>query len=827
MNQSQRPQNPFLESPIADGKDIWSANLVNLDELHNSIFQKVLDALQTTQGVFSIAITGSTGTGKTQLFARIRHHLRDQAYCVYINGDKIINLDNLSSAFLKFVIDSLSRPSPSGVMYIQELATALFNKALAVGNTNRRFAPKELTDNFNSFVTKRNNLVEQIRSLIQQDNPALTDSANVIRAILWTLSTSQDNYLAPIALDWLKGEEISADDAKIMKLPSKGEQDSLDRSLRLLRIASNYKPVIICFDELESIKANSHAQKLNELIADYIYTLHNNLEIAPLSHPILILSLWIRKRWQETLAVKATGEGGAVKRLCSFPPLQFNPLNLDTELLNEESGLKLVRMWLERYEALGAKEPFEYVGGESAVRQFTRERPAPRRLWEWCCEAWEKNLGDVQTPPDYRQRLEAIYADLTDSTYPELMDDDYLISKTLIFAFNHVLGETIENVQVEKITPTDNISQNRFQFTIHGMENNQKVSIGVGVCQAPNATVVGTMVNRLIDYNKHKLTRGCLVRSENRKINQATRAYQNLQKLITPPLNGEFVRLIESEITELYALQLLADRVHQESFPTNVLAEFFREKASANALVKEILSDPCGQIPDRVATKSIIQVNTGDSDDDLGELSIESLESGDTVMLNTPESPITIIHDLLIAQFRQPLTIAQAISDGDNVSGVFIEDATNRIFEYQINDGGLAYRLAKFIQTLSKKKMQVLNRFSKQELIALLKIYIELYRVCGGKLEILTNDDFGDEEVALERYGFYPAEETSTPIIYYKEEKFGVALGVYLFWGDEERESLSSAFVDDDPLGEFTDFDDFDRAFERMYGRISYYLNES
>lgn len=826
MNQSRRPKNPFLESAIADSKDIWADDLVMFDELHNSAFHTIIDALGEVKGVFSIALTGSTGTGKTHLVARIRHHLRDQAYCIYVNADKVIHLDNFSSAFLKFVIDNLSRPSSSGVMYIQEIATALFNRALEVDNINKRFQPQELTNVFNSFVRKNNNLADKVRSKIQQDNPALTDSTNLIRAILWTLSTSGDNFLAPIALDWLKGEEISSDDARIMKLPSGNEQGYLDRSLQILRIASLYKPIIICFDELESNKADKSCRTTKEVVADFIYTLHNNLESTELTHPILILSLWIPRDWEQVSQVdKIGGVGGLNKRLCSYTRLGLQPISLDRELLNEESGLRLVRLWLEKYEALGSTEPFEYVGGETALRAFTKQRPTPRRLWEWCCQAWEKHFANELSVPLYDQfqeRLETRFMALKDSSYPELMDDDHLISQILIFAFNHVIGETIENVQVQAITPTKNVDHDRFQFTIKGIENGKNVAIGVGVCQTSNVRMVNTMVRRLCEYEKYQLTRGCLVRSENRRITQTSQAYQNLQELISAPLNGEFVKLNEAEIKELYALKLLAEENHEQPYPPDILADFIRQKSAHNPLIKEILSDPSGQIPDRVVTQTTIEVaSTNDEGLSLDDLVLETEEKQ---MLQ--KSPSEIVHDLLIEQFHQPLTVAYLASDGENISGAFVEDATNRIFDYQINSKGLSYRMAKFLQDMPTKKVKVLNRFNKQELIALLRIYIELYRVYGGTIEILTNDDFTDPESALDRYGFYPASTTSTPIIYYKDTKFQIGLGVYLFWDDEENESLSSAFVDDNPAGEFVTFDNFDQAFEHFYKRILYYLQE-
>ena len=264
-------KNPFLKPPIVNSKDIWSDQICDFEEIHADACQKIFDALQQVKGTFSIAIVGNAGSGKTQLFSRVRHKLssNEEAFCVYVNADQIASLDYISVAFQQFLVDSLFHTGKSGVTYLQEIATNLVNQALEGIKSTKRFSAHELLDQFNQLATNKS-LVDKITGQVQQLKPYLSDSSEVIRALLWTLSASSkpildesdfladsatsskstNYYLAPSATDWLKGIEINTDDAQIMKLSNKSfkdeerESEALRRAMQILRIASEYKSVV-------------------------------------------------------------------------------------------------------------------------------------------------------------------------------------------------------------------------------------------------------------------------------------------------------------------------------------------------------------------------------------------------------------------------------------------------------------------------------------------------------------------------------------------------------------------------------------------------------
>ncbi|MEI6430249.1 MAG: hypothetical protein WCO45_17980 [Pseudanabaena sp. ELA607] len=636
-------KNPFLKPPIVNSKDIWSDQICDFEEIHADASQKIFDALQQVKGTFSIAVVGNVGSGKTQLFSRIRHRLskNEEAFCIYVNADQIASLDFVSVAFQQFIIDSLFHTGKSGVTYLQEIATNLVNQALEGIKSTKQFSPPELLDRFNQIATNES-LVHKITKQIQQLKPYLSDSSEVIQALLWTLSASSkpildesdfladsptsskstNYYLAPSATDWLKGIEINEDDARIMKLSNKSfkdeerESEALKRAMQILRIASEYKSVVVCFDELDAIKYNKHATKTALVIADMIKTLHNGLDKVECNNSILILSLWVTDTFRQT---DFHSNYGLIERICSLANLKKEPISLDRNLLTEETGLRLVDFWLDKLNAKNPENHYQPLGSEEKIRRFCENRPNPRQLWRWCAENWMKNQppvggGRPVTPPS--SNLDLSYQSLIDNEYSQLLENDDLIVESLIFGFNKAINQTVEKVLIKKITTQHKNA--KFQFKIEGTEEGKPVSIGIGVCQAASGATVGAMLLRLLDYQRYNLTRGCLVRSKNKKISKTTQAFKNLTKLTSTPFNGEFVPLKHDEIIELYALSLLSKRPEVATLNSDEVDKFIIDKAINNGLIKEILSDPSGTIPAAAISQPTSFSNTGNTtkDDD-------------------------------------------------------------------------------------------------------------------------------------------------------------------------------------------------------------------
>jgi hypothetical protein len=129
------------------------------------------------------------------------------------------------------------------------------------------------------------------------------------------------------------------------------------------------------------------------------------------------------------------------------------------------------------------------------------------------------------------------------------------------------------------------------------------VSIGLAVLQYDGGRALGAGLKRLIDENgAFSLTRGCLVRSNNKKLNS------HFKKTYLEPLinqkGGEFVDLKEEEIKPLIAIRAVYQKREVDyGLSEEQIYKFIAEKGAekklgaSNPLLREILSDPSYQIP--------------------------------------------------------------------------------------------------------------------------------------------------------------------------------------------------------------------------------------
>jgi hypothetical protein len=94
------------------------------------------------------------------------------------------------------------------------------------------------------------------------------------------------------------------------------------------------------------------------------------------------------------------------------------------------------------------------------------------------------------------------------------------------------------------------------------------------------------------------MTRGCLVRTKEVKPN--TRGKEYLDQLLSKELCGEWVMLRREDIKPLLAIRAVSNaREDYEVSEDQLKAFIIREKlVTENSLIREVLSDPSGQLPD-------------------------------------------------------------------------------------------------------------------------------------------------------------------------------------------------------------------------------------
>ncbi|MFM6452933.1 MAG: hypothetical protein ACKPH7_14120, partial [Planktothrix sp.] len=126
-------------------------------------------------------------------------------------------------------------------------------------------------------------------------------------------------------------------------------------------------------------------------------------------------------------------------------------------------------------------------------------------------------------------------------------------------------------------------------------EQDKPFKIGVAVIQQSHGIFVGAGMKRLSDYETFDLTRGCLVRSQDRKIKQKWDAYNILNQMVEAQ-GGEWVDLNEEDLKFLINIYSVFQEKSNYRLSEEEVLEFSKELTKNNSLLLEILSKPSGHI---------------------------------------------------------------------------------------------------------------------------------------------------------------------------------------------------------------------------------------
>ena len=195
------------------------------------------------------------------------------------------------------------------------------------------------------------------------------------------------------------------------------------------------------------------------------------------------------------------------------------------------------------------------------------------KLIKWCASYVNKKVESF-TPPDEEktptEKFNLAYDNALKHFTEGYLDDNDAIAAALSFCFQKIIdikyisGTPIENVilqSIEEVTPKSK-NGGYINFKIVGTENEQPVTIGVEVLQQTHGLTVGAGFRRLLERETFGLSRGCLVRSRERKLKRNWDSYEYYQQLLEQ--GGEWVDLTTDEIKPLLALQYVYE--HHEKF---------------------------------------------------------------------------------------------------------------------------------------------------------------------------------------------------------------------------------------------------------------------
>jgi hypothetical protein len=573
-----RNHNVFDGHQVVKKSQVWGASFPDVPSINayasDAVFQAIRQVRSGQCQVRGITITADKGLGKTHIISRIRHRLQSEGSALFVYMAEYGDLNQIKFEFLQTLASSLKQIGSQEVMQWQELAAALVNEAYG-----KSYTPKEFIDKFPALLANTPKLLDNLTNRVVQ---AKTDiDPYLIRAIIWTLFQAY----APFAIKWLSGEELAQSQADGMGLPTVAI-DASKSLCQILDLISDYKTPLICFDELDVAGCDENGFTRAQLVASLVKDLYNQVKGG------VFLTTMYPATWSHQIEVMSDANA-VIDRMAEFSsgkPIALRNLNSDEVVALVSQRLKTF------YDEHGISSPdFVYPFDEDELRRLGKQGLTAREILTWCAEKLKPGVKDNRVELAYKQELENFTNFLDDSTTTKTK-----LAQALIFGFERIINRTVERVQVKMIEAPIRPKTNHIDFKVIGEEDGKEVKIGVAVIEYSGKQPLTTALKQLKDKTRFKITRACLVRSKEIPAN-AQEAKQDLD-VILKQQGGEWVKLKEEEIKELIAILAVYEKHNSLNLDKSHIFKFIKEQdlIANNSLIREILSDPSGQIPDNL-----------------------------------------------------------------------------------------------------------------------------------------------------------------------------------------------------------------------------------
>ncbi|OCQ92114.1 hypothetical protein BCD67_19395 [Oscillatoriales cyanobacterium USR001] len=619
LNAAIQSYNPFpTGAAVVREQDVWEQGFPDVTTLNahasDAVYQaidRVHHARSAREKVTSMVIIAYKGVGKSHVISRIHHRLKADGSALFIYaGVETYDIKFVNYSFLQTVADSLNHNGSQGVTQWQEVAAAMVNQVGRNVNSDAEAIPaKDLVEKYSQ--TENNNWVDD---LVAKYRRIRRSDPDIIRAIFWTLSENNSDF----AVKWLSGKNLAEVRANAMGLPNPSTEKNYQNAeafkaiSQILSLVSEYKPLVICFDELDLDSRVDPESGLTrpQAIAALIKPLVDDIQLSNQSKGFVILTVMMPDTWTQKIKFMSGVPDRVSKR---GEPIQLT-------FMNGDSIIQLVSLWMKEFYQSSNLIPHSpiYPFEENQLRDLGRNSDSSaRRVLTWCSENFKiAGVTNIQPSENIVELEDCVEIDFVEIEYNRtliaiensiatLLEEKITLAEALWLGFSTIIGQKLENVKInslEKIKCSASEKSYSLDFKIIGEENGNPVKIGVMVLQIPGGQGVQAGLKRLIDYQRFEITRGCLVRSK--EINPgATKAQGYLSDLLSPRLGGEWVKLTGDNIKTLVAIRSLYCSRENYDFTEAAIFDFIARKKLVvdNYIIREILSDPSGQVPSNLS----------------------------------------------------------------------------------------------------------------------------------------------------------------------------------------------------------------------------------
>jgi hypothetical protein len=211
-----------------------------------SVIEATLEQVARDHYTRTVILDGDSGSGKTYLLGRLKRSFNHKAFFVYI--PPFPQSDYVWRHILRYTVDSLVQV-PSGQKYSQLL---LWLKSVLLALKQRSLKDRIKENILDLLQTDRQQFIKRLKDLYKQSGSNSIYNADKFFGILHDLT---DPKLYPLACEWLRADDLSEESLEALRLKSSIDTEQVAREVlaNFGRVAINTQPIVLCFDQLESI----------------------------------------------------------------------------------------------------------------------------------------------------------------------------------------------------------------------------------------------------------------------------------------------------------------------------------------------------------------------------------------------------------------------------------------------------------------------------------------------------------------------------------------------------------------------------------------------
>ncbi|MEE3717988.1 hypothetical protein V2H45_14705 [Tumidithrix elongata RA019] len=584
--------NPFRIKSIVTATEVWGAVQSEIPSLHLDAEKTILAAIRNIKdiGKVGILISADAGIGKSHLIHRVRENLESKGLGIFAYIPPITEPNRPDFHVRYHLVDSFTRQNNAGISQWEVIAARLIGTAKAKNYSKY----VELSDNIPSlrefilmehkFMThfEMMDFIEKLASEIAKPNRLKKDFVKAVLLLLF--ENEKEAKFADAkegALSWLQGsdheEGITA--AKLPRYPldqQQGVSVSFISELCLLAEAASL-PVVICFDQLDNFVPSFDCKYTPSQVAAFcVDRLHLQCK------NLILITSAVTTRLMEIKALDPATLARVSERSISLNPPNATEMY---ELVRQRLDWFFKKADLDlNVENLSPYYPFQESEIVTLVTNLERGKGNLRNLMNKCADLFEQ-AGGKPPKTDLELFLELYEQNLVSLNKKKPKNNDDEIAEILRFCLTH-LNEESGGVKLTQIEKGKDI-----HMVICGYDSahTKDVRIGVRVCNTGASATFNAVMNRILNYSKNNLTRGCLVRSEPIK-SSWSRGIKLKDDLLAK--QGEVVVLKENELFPLIALYQIFQQDQEQDKVLGLIKD--SRIIVENPLIQEILSAPNG-----------------------------------------------------------------------------------------------------------------------------------------------------------------------------------------------------------------------------------------